>query len=412
MATAAAIIAESATGCAVKVPNVINRNNVEGLGSFAGEFKENLNKIETACFNNVIAFQPGSEQIYYYADANNKPAQYAFCNGKGGSYAVGYMDTKGQVDIMRPLLKVTEGDVTEYGYVVGEKSKAIYIIKGENAWLIAPDGSSVAVSGEARTSMDQLIKTVTGASEAAALGMAEATRPVVADDFMPTVEYTPTAAATETPKPTATPEGVDYSQAFFNPQNEADFAKVIESPSPIDNPAEFAKWQDGYLAAVEEKLKTYTGPRVNSIKHSTVSFESNSFVFEFNEWPVIAAYKFKWEGKEMITKTLVIEDEQGNLTPVSITYTTPDSPVFDQNEGWTTPSGKPLFLEFSHAWGVDVKKLTTDKFAEEFLLENNPDFDAQLRVLRGKGDDADRKIMAQSRFLWARYDNYFGPPIK
>ena len=56
-----------------------------------------------------------------------------------------------------------------------------------------------------------------------------------------TVTNTPTMLPTKTEAPslTPTPEGVDYSQAFFDPQSEADFPRVIESPSPIDDPAGF-----------------------------------------------------------------------------------------------------------------------------------------------------------------------------
>ena len=67
---------------------------------------------------------------------------------------------------------------------------------------------------------------------------------------------------TEAPSLTPTPEGVDYSQAFFDPQSEADFLKVIESPSPIDDPVDYAKWDVGYLAAVNAKLATWTGASI------------------------------------------------------------------------------------------------------------------------------------------------------
>ena len=69
-------------------------------------------------------------------------------------------------------------------------------------------------------------------------------------------ETLPVPTATNEPTVTPTEKPLIEGNIFFDPQSEKDFARVVESPSPIDNPEEFAVWQDEYLKQVNEKLKT------------------------------------------------------------------------------------------------------------------------------------------------------------
>ena len=194
---------------------------------------------------------------------------------------------------------------------------------------------------------------------------------------------------------------MDYSQAFFDPQSEADFPRVIEAPSPIDDPADFAVWQDGYLAAVNEKLATYTGPSIDG----QVGVGGESFAVDSKNWPVIASYKFTWNGQEMLTKTLVFKDKQGNLIPVSITYTTPTSGIlFDAAGGYKTPPPDMVrSFYFRCVWDDSLKKEFSDKFEESFLPAVDTDFNAQYRTFGGIGTAADRDILSRSRFIWSRF---------
>jgi hypothetical protein len=77
---------------------------------------------------------------------------------------------------------------------------------------------------------------------------------------------------------------------FFDPQSKEDFSKVVEAPSPIDNPAEFAIWQEEYLKQVNEKLKTYTG---TAIDYKTRGFEygTGKLILGGTDVNVISSYK-------------------------------------------------------------------------------------------------------------------------
>ena len=139
---------------------------------------------------------------------------------------------------------------------------------------------------------------------------------------------TPTIPPTQTeiPTQTATP-WVDYSHAFFDPQSEADFPKVIESPSPLDDPVGFAKWQDGYLAAVDKFLVDYTGPFIESDTNSGYDYQRGMYEFIklINARP-ITSYRFPWispdgTSKTIITKTYPIRDKTtGVKGSFSLTY--------------------------------------------------------------------------------------------
>jgi hypothetical protein len=194
--------------------------------------------------------------------------------------------------------------------------------------------------------------------------------------------------------------GADYNRAFFDPQNKADLRKVVIAPSPIDDPTGFARWQDGYLAAIHEKLNTYTGPSIDGGGKCGTDFGSNRFIFVTSNWPVIASYKFTWNEQEILTKTVVLKDSQGVLIPVSITYTTPDSPAFDSIMGFKTPpAGFSGVWYVYFAWTDYNKRFYTDKFIESFMPTSDTNFEAQRRVWAGTGSDVDRDLVARSRFI-------------
>ncbi len=243
---------------------------------------------------------------------------------------------------------------------------------------------------------------MTACNSSSVFGPTFTATPTITPTFTSTFTPTLTPIPTITPRPTLTPiPTVDYSQAFFDPQSEADFPRVIEAPSPIDDPADFAVWQDGYLAAVNEKLATYTGPSIDG----QVGVGGESFAVDSKNWPVIASYKFTWNGQEMLTKTLVFKDKQGNLIPVSITYTTPTSGIlFDAAGGYKTPPPDMVrSFYFRCVWDDSLKKEFSDKFEESFLPAVDTDFNAQYRTFGGIGTAADRDILSRSRFIWSRF---------
>lgn len=214
---------------------------------------------------------------------------------------------------------------------------------------------------------------------------------------MPTFTLTPEPTATATEMPTPTKEkSLIEGNIFFDPQSEADFDKVVESPSPIDEPDKFVAWQDEYLKMIEEKLKTYDGNTIDAARMA-ISFETSVFSVGSKDWPVIAAYKFFWEGQEILTKTFVFEDSQGNLIPVSATYTTSDSLLFNSELNYITPILREGY--FYYAWNERVRELVYVKFAEIFLPIKNIDLDAQRRAFFGSGDSNDRDVLSRSRFI-------------
>lgn len=141
------------------------------------------------------------------------------------------------------------------------------------------------------------------------------------------VGNTPTSDETVVmPTPTETP--IDYSQAFnVDPQSEADFGKIIESPSPIDNPTDFDKWEDGYLAAIDAKLENYTGPFIRSDLVSGDAHESENIHIYSAVWEPIASYKYSWTATNGTSKTIIVKTypvldvKTGQKSSISITNT-------------------------------------------------------------------------------------------
>jgi len=218
---------------------------------------------------------------------------------------------------------------------------------------------------------------------------------------VPTETKAPTMTATvtntETPSLTPTPEGPDYSRVFFDPQSETDFSKVIEAPSPIDDPAGFAVWQDGYLAAITEKLKTYTGPSIG-IGGAGIAYDSAIIVLSSVSWPVIASFRFTWQGQEILTKTYIVNDGQGNLVPLSLTYTTPNSNWFVTKDGYNDPSKQKGMC---YEWTSETAKYVDDKFAASFMPNGQEytGFDSIQRFIIGTSTQADREMVSRERFL-------------
>ncbi len=191
-------------------------------------------------------------------------------------------------------------------------------------------------------------------------------------------------------------ESLIEGNIFFDPQSEADFDKVVESPSPIDDPQNFAKWQDEYLKMIEEKLKTYNGFFING-QSLGIIYSSDLFSVGSENWPVVAAYKFVWKGQEILTKTFVFKDGQENLIPVSLTYSNFNSLMFNSDLGYVTP--KNIRAVFTYAWSKSLREAFSEEFVEDFLPINNEDLDSQRRGFFGSGDLVDREILSRSRFV-------------
>jgi hypothetical protein len=189
---------------------------------------------------------------------------------------------------------------------------------------------------------------------------------------------------------------------FQDPQSEADFANLVESPSPIDNPEDFAKWQDEYLNQIDEKLKTWDGPIMN-IAGTTVDFGIQVLALPKNKWQAISSYKYIWQGKEILTKTYVTKDNTGALVPFSITYTTPNSSAFPQI-GYQNPS-KEQFMYIRYEWEM-AKEYGSDQFIDSFLPDKDKDiYFNNWRTFFGTKDitDEERALFSRTPFVIANF---------
>ena len=218
----------------------------------------------------------------------------------------------------------------------------------------------------------------------------------------PTQTKVPTQ--TETPKPTE----VDYSQAFFDPQSEADFPKVIESPSPLDDPTDYSPWEDGYLAAVDKFLVDYTGPFIESDTPESYAPDPRIILFKKVKVMPIASYRFPWivpdgTSKTIITKTFPIRDKvTGVKGSFSLTYSVDkrfnyETPVGDLGEYGTPTVEAPLGFFYA----VDSISKGNFPFNEEFLpADGNKALVMMGNFVLGKGIDPD---LNKQRFVFGGY---------
>ena len=186
----------------------------------------------------------------------------------------------------------------------------------------------------------------------------------------------PTATATEIPA-TATEKPLIEGNIFFDPQSKEDFKEVALSPSPLDEPEKFALWQEEYLKLVKDKMTDFEGQAIDR----QVGIEHNSYQLHYVsiEWSVISAYKFKWQGQEILTKTFLYQDKLENLIPVSLTYAPEGSWFFDNHILYpghipflyeTLPADELRSLSTLFFYGDDRKKaIEKDRKPEEVFME-------------------------------------------
>jgi len=249
---------------------------------------------------------------------------------------------------------------------------------------------------------------------AALVGCVPHSLPGATATIQPTGTIIPTATATtadtptlpptktEAPSLTPTPEGVDYSQAFFDPQSEADLSKVMDAPA-FDDPT-YVAWQEGYLAAVNAKLPTYTGPVLNyrtGIDYSTETLTFNglrdsSNNNDGNDIGVIASYKFVWGNETHVVKTFVMELSDGSRLPFQVAYSNSDP----RNQlGISTPT-KKMILAVDYGYKV-VPSRPADPFVEAFFASQGlpTDYASLKSVVEGNGSDADKARFSRMPFV-------------
>lgn len=197
-------------------------------------------------------------------------------------------------------------------------------------------------------------------------------------------------------------ESLIKGNIFQDPQTEADFATLVESPSPIDDPVNFAKWQDEYLNQIYEKLTTWSGTPVG-VENIGIDFNGQRFDFMKENLQPIASYKFKWQGQEILTKTFILKDTKGNLVPFSVTYTTPDSPVFNFKDiSYKTPSSE-IGMTIRYGWNNYMKVSFTDPFIDAFLPEDTTN--NWRKVLNSDSTLEERELFSRTPFVIDSFGN-------
>lgn len=231
-----------------------------------------------------------------------------------------------------------------------------------------------------------------------------------------TATLTPLPTETPTVTPTPTERALIEGNIFYDPQTKEDFKNVVMAPSPIDKPDEFAKWQDEYLKMVMGKLENYEGPYVDLMKIGfIISEEKGSLHLFSNNWPVIASYKFLWQGQEMLTKTLVFRNLTGRVFPLTFTYTTEDRIFSFLNDfGYQTPPNdkeRVMLVRFSYPDLVyEIAKSTQDidNFSVDFMGRGNHQeiYDIfHLRLQKGTATEEDFDTLMRARLVITAIQN-------
>ncbi|MGI6249823.1 MAG: hypothetical protein ACOYKD_00440 [Anaerolineaceae bacterium] len=181
-----------------------------------------------------------------------------------------------------------------------------------------------------------------------------------------TETQTSTPVPTETITPTPTPESLIKGNIFQDPQSREEFKDLVLAPSPIDEPEEFALWQDEYLKQIYEKAEDYRDKAIN--ENFGIMGEVGFFIFHSSVWNPIASYKFMWQGQEMLSKTFLFKSLWDDLVPITLTYTPEDSWFFSRNKLYETPdSSERMKLYVMYAYRESMKEAKMDDFLDQFL---------------------------------------------
>lgn len=219
--------------------------------------------------------------------------------------------------------------------------------------------------------------------------------------------------ATEPTKkaPTATPEGVDYSQAFGkDPQSIEEIKNVPEAPSPIDKTVEFKVWQEGYLAAVNEKLKTYDGPTINIVTggDATIGYETSMLNLIVNGLEAIGSYKFPYRGEEILVKSFVVKVKAGTLAPLQVAYPGSCSPFKTEELLLKNPSEKSIMRMLYDRNSID--KFFSVPFIDDYFAAlvdlGNGKMDSWLSFLANQGTDEGRYNFSRAPFVVTTFVKY------
>jgi hypothetical protein len=216
----------------------------------------------------------------------------------------------------------------------------------------------------------------------------------------PTETFTPAPTATETEIPTNVPtleEGVEIvGEIFQNPQLKEDVKNVIVSPSPIDNPVEYAEWKKKLNEILLVELPNHQDKIVElDIGQVRIGFEKKSVKFSDAEWKAISAYKFDWNGTEVLTKVFPVSIN-GEVSLFHFTYSADDAMAYNSYEEPYSVEGAVAPRIFCSGEAL-IDELD---FAKEILIEyTDEQFDSLRRVLHGGATKEDQRIVSEMEFV-------------
>lgn len=196
-------------------------------------------------------------------------------------------------------------------------------------------------------------------------------------------------------------ESLIKGDIFQDPQSKEEFDTVVLAPSPIDDPENFTLFQEEYLQKINEQAETY---RDQAIDDTFRIGSRGDFLFYSSVWKPVAAYKFKWEGQEILNKTFLYTSRQGDLVPITLTYTPADSWFFA--DSFQTPDdSQKMVLYVLCAFKERMQEKYPDEFMNQFLpTDISPELQeavSQIWSSRGVPTQADYEMLSKMPLiLW------------
>ncbi|GEM_PF-1861450 len=204
-------------------------------------------------------------------------------------------------------------------------------------------------------------------------------------------------------------ESLIKGDIFQDPQSKAEFDTVVLAPSPIDNPENFALFQEEYLQKINEQAETYRDQAIN--EPFGIMGDDGIFLFHSSVWKSVASYKFKWEGQEILNKTFLYTSQQGDLIPITLTYAPEDSWFFDEEFAYQIPDGsQKMDLYTLYAFRESMKQEYSDDFMDQFLPTTTSQTlnEAIIRIWR-RGEiptPADYEIFSKMPLILWAFEEY------
>lgn len=303
--------------------------------------------------------------------------------------------------------RVTVGDeATEYLFYKNASGDQNFFKRNKDGNFITDkDGNSFKVEVQESNIFSKLLASLKDSFD---VGSVQAASEDVVGTVTAEAGATQTAEVTATPAPTATETEIPTSlptleesveivgEIFQNPQLKEDLKNVIISPSPIDSPEEYAEWKKELNEILREELPNHR-EMVVDIKNGegvTYNYQSKIVSLPSAEWKAISAYKFGWNGEEVLTKVFPVSVNGGEVLFFHVTYSADDVMFYNTQEEPYKIEGES-FLRIFCAPGTE-----RHPFRGEMLKEySDEQLDSLRRVLAGHAEEGDIAVVLDMEFV-------------